>query len=54
MRACTTITLIARGSCGTCLAAWGIADEQLVAGVRPSSLDEPTGWTLWADKTLLF
>jgi uncharacterized protein involved in oxidation of intracellular sulfur len=42
------------GTCGTCLDARGIAEEQLVAGVRRSTLDELADWTLWADKTLVF
>jgi uncharacterized protein involved in oxidation of intracellular sulfur len=42
------------GCCGTCLEARGITEGQLVAGVRASTLDELTDWTLWADKTLVF
>jgi uncharacterized protein involved in oxidation of intracellular sulfur len=42
------------GCCGTCLDARGIREEQLVAGARRSTLDELTGWTLWADRTLVF
>jgi uncharacterized protein involved in oxidation of intracellular sulfur len=42
------------GCCGTCLDARGIADDLLVEGVRHSTLEELTEWTLWADKTLVF
>ncbi|MBI4298051.1 MAG: DsrE family protein [Chloroflexi bacterium] len=41
-------------ACGTCLDARGLKDEELVEGVRRSSLDELTSWTQWADKVLVF
>jgi uncharacterized protein involved in oxidation of intracellular sulfur len=40
--------------CGTCLDARGIRDELLCAGVRRSTLEELTGWTLWADRIVSF
>ncbi len=42
------------GVCGTCMAARGIKDTELVEGTRRSSLDEWTEWVLWAEKTLVF
>lgn len=42
------------GVCGTCMDARGIQDTELVEGTKRSSLDELTGWTLWADKVLVF
>ncbi|MDP2953589.1 MAG: DsrE family protein [Chloroflexota bacterium] len=42
------------GACGTCLDARGLKDDELVEGVRRSSLDELTSWTQWADKVLVF
>lgn len=42
------------GVCGTCMDARGIADSELVEGTKRSSLDDLTGWTQWADKTLVF
>jgi uncharacterized protein involved in oxidation of intracellular sulfur len=42
------------GACGTCMDARGIADGELVEGVRRSTLEELTQWTQWADKTLVF
>lgn len=42
------------GACGTCLDARGLKDEDLVEGVRRSSLEELTSWTQWADKVLVF
>ncbi len=49
--------LVRRGEvacCGTCLDARGLRDEQLVDGVRRSTLDELSAWTLWSDKMLVF
>jgi uncharacterized protein involved in oxidation of intracellular sulfur len=40
--------------CGTCLDARALTQEQLVEGVRRSTLDELTDWTLWADNALTF
>ena len=42
------------GCCGTCSDARGLTDETRTAGARPSSLEELTRWTLWADKVLVF
>jgi uncharacterized protein involved in oxidation of intracellular sulfur len=42
------------GVCGTCMDARGIRDEELTSGVRRSSMDELTAWTLAADHVLVF
>ena len=42
------------GVCGTCMDARGIADTELAEGIKRSTLEELTGWTQWADKTLVF
>ena len=42
------------GCCGSCLQARGLTEERLTQGARPSSLDELTEWTLWADKVITF
>lgn len=42
------------GVCGTCMDARGIADADLLEGAHRGTLDELTGWTAWADKTLVF
>lgn len=42
------------GCCGTCLDARGIEQATLVEGVRRSSLEQLTEWTLWADKVVSF
>lgn len=42
------------GCCGGCLDARGIADRLLTGGVCRSSLDQLTGWTLWADQAITF
>jgi hypothetical protein len=42
------------GCCGTCLDARGITKEELVDDARPSTLEELTDWTLWADKAMTF
>lgn len=42
------------GVCGTCMAARGLADEDLLVGAHRSSLDELAQWTTWADKALVF
>lgn len=42
------------GACGTCMDARGLTDDELVKGVRRSTLDELTEWTVWADKVLVF
>lgn len=42
------------GVCSSCMDARGLADEDLLAGSRRSTLDELTEWTRWADKVLVF
>jgi uncharacterized protein involved in oxidation of intracellular sulfur len=42
------------GCCGTCLDARGLGEQMLVEGVRRAKLEELAGWTLWADKALVF
>ena len=42
------------GVCGTCLDARGIAEGELCAGAKRSTLEELTDWTAWADKGLVF
>ena len=42
------------GACGTCMEARGVHDKPLVQGVRRSSLEELTQWTLWADHVMVF
>ncbi|NMG28127.1 DsrE/DsrF/TusD sulfur relay family protein [Aromatoleum evansii] len=40
--------------CGTCMDARGLGDDQLVEGVRRSTLKELAEWTAAADKVLVF
>lgn len=42
------------GVCGSCMDARGLADEDLVEGMRRSSMDELTMWTAGAEKVLVF
>lgn len=42
------------GCCGTCMDARGMVDGNLTEGARRSTLDELTGWTVWADKVVTF
>lgn len=42
------------GVCGSCIDARGIGDSELLDGAQRSSMDELTGWTLAADKVLVF
>lgn len=42
------------GVCGSCIDARGIGDSELLDGAHRSSMDELTGWTLAADKVLVF
>lgn len=42
------------GVCGSCIDARGIGDAELLDGAHRSSMDELTGWTLAADKVLVF
>ncbi|MBI4512272.1 MAG: DsrE family protein [Deltaproteobacteria bacterium] len=45
---------VAVGTCGTCMDARGIRDEDLVEGAQRSTMDELTTWTVWADKVIAF
>ncbi|HEU0187166.1 MAG TPA: DsrE family protein [Gallionellaceae bacterium] len=42
------------GACGACLEARGIRDEELISGVKHSTLEHLAEWTEWADKVLVF
>lgn len=42
------------GLCGTCMAARGLRDDELVGGARRSTLNELAAWTAEADKVLVF
>lgn len=42
------------GVCGSCMDARGIADAELTAGAQRSSMEDLTGWTMRADKVLVF
>lgn len=42
------------GCCGTCLDARGITEDLVCKGAHRSSMDELTGWSLWADKVVSF
>ena len=42
------------GLCGTCMDARAIHEDQLLDGVRRSTLEELTDWTIWADKIISF
>lgn len=42
------------GVCGSCMAARGIAEAELVEGAHKSSMNELAEWTEWADKVLVF
>ncbi len=42
------------GVCGSCMAARGLADADLVEGCRRGSMDQLTDWTLWADRVASF
>lgn len=55
----TMLKLITRqggevGVCGTCMDARGIAEADLTPGTRRSTLDEWAGWTVDADRVLVF
>jgi uncharacterized protein involved in oxidation of intracellular sulfur len=45
---------VAVGACGTCLDARGYTDADLAGGVHRSSMAELAGWTLEAERTLVF
>lgn len=40
--------------CGTCMNARGLADEEMMAGVRRGTMDELAAETLATDKVLIF
>lgn len=42
------------GVCGTCMAARGISDAELVEGTHKSTMAELAEWTEWADKVVVF
>jgi uncharacterized protein involved in oxidation of intracellular sulfur len=42
------------GVCGTCMDARGVAETDLVAGARRSTMSELAQWTEWADKVIVF
>ena len=42
------------GACGSCLDARGIVEAELLSGVRRSSMEQLTDWTLWADQVITF
>ncbi len=42
------------GACGSCLDARALKESELVEGVRRSSLEQLTDWTLWADRVIVF
>jgi uncharacterized protein involved in oxidation of intracellular sulfur len=42
------------GVCGTCMDARGIAESELAAGTRRSTLEELAQWTASAEKILVF
>jgi len=42
------------GACGSCLEARGLVEAEFVPGVRKSSLEQLTDWTLWADRVITF
>jgi uncharacterized protein involved in oxidation of intracellular sulfur len=42
------------GACGTCMDARGLADADLMAGTRRSTMAELAEWSTWADKLLVF
>jgi len=42
------------GVCGSCMDARGIAEGELCAPAKRSSLEQLTDWTTWAEKVLVF
>jgi len=42
------------GVCGSCMDARGIKTEMLAEGARRGSMEELTGWTVAADKVVVF
>lgn len=45
---------VAIGTCGSCMDARGLTDEDLLSGVHRSSMEELTDWTVAADKVIVF
>lgn len=41
-------------ACGTCMDARGLADTELIEGVRRSSMAELAAWTAWAERVIVF
>jgi uncharacterized protein involved in oxidation of intracellular sulfur len=42
------------GACGSCMDARGLRDEELIEGIKRSSMEELAAWTLEADKVISF
>ncbi len=42
------------GVCGTCMAARGIGEADLIEGLHRSSMTELAEWSEWADKVITF
>ena len=42
------------GACGSCLDARGSRDQELIEGIRRSSMEDLTAWTMEADKVISF
>ncbi|MBI2251466.1 MAG: DsrE family protein [Armatimonadetes bacterium] len=42
------------GVCGTCMDARGLKEEEFIEGVKRSSMDELTDWTIESDKVISF
>ena len=42
------------GACGSCMDARGLQDQELIEGIKRSSMEELTAWTLEADKVISF
>jgi uncharacterized protein involved in oxidation of intracellular sulfur len=53
LRGCAT-RKVTIGTCGTCMDARGLTDEELLDGVRRSSMAELAEWTADADKVLVW
>ena len=42
------------GACGTCMDARAIAEADLIEGVKRSTLEQLTDWTVWAERVVAF
>jgi uncharacterized protein involved in oxidation of intracellular sulfur len=40
--------------CSTCMSARGLGDAEVIAGARPSTMDDLAAATIYADKVLVF